>query len=97
MKIISLNNGKKLNVEKKETYRYLGYHFGGEVPLDDELEKMGAGALRRAAKEGDVKTGSLMCGQIAGLVNSENTCKEIIESVCGECEKLLKGAEGWVK
>jgi len=40
MKIISLNNGKKLNVEKKETYRYLGYHFGGEVPLDDELEKM---------------------------------------------------------
>lgn len=40
MKIISLNNGKKLNVEKKETYRYLGYHFGGEVPLDDELEKI---------------------------------------------------------
>lgn len=63
----------------------------------DELEKMGAGALRRAAKEGDVKTGSLMCGQIAGLVNSENTCKEIIEEVCGDCEKLLKGAEGWVK
>ena len=40
MKIISLNNGKKLNVEKRETYRYLGYHFGGEVPLADELEKM---------------------------------------------------------
>ena len=40
MNIISLNNGKKLNIEKKETYRYLGYHFDGEVPLNDELEKM---------------------------------------------------------
>ena len=40
MNIISLNNGQKLNIDKKETYRYLGYHFGGEVPLNDELEKM---------------------------------------------------------
>ena len=40
MNISSLNNGKKLNIDKKEIYRYLGYHFGGEVPLDDELEKM---------------------------------------------------------
>lgn len=40
MNIISTNNGQKLNIDKKETYRYLGYHFGGEVPLDEELEKM---------------------------------------------------------
>ena len=40
MNIISTNNGQKLNIDKKEIYRYLGYHFGGEVPLDEELEKM---------------------------------------------------------
>ena len=40
MKIITLENGRKLNIDKKETYRYLGYHFGGEIPLDAELEKM---------------------------------------------------------
>lgn len=40
MKIISAENGKKLNIEEKETYRYLGYHFGGEVPADDELKKL---------------------------------------------------------
>ena len=40
MNIISIQDGRKLNIDKKETYRYLGYHFGGEVPLDDELEKM---------------------------------------------------------
>ena len=40
MNIINYANGTNLNIEKKETYRYLGYHFGGEVPLDAELEKM---------------------------------------------------------
>ena len=40
MNIISIQNGKNLIIDKKETYRYLGYHFGGEVPLDDELEKI---------------------------------------------------------
>ncbi len=55
----------------------------------DELEKMGAGALRRAAIEGDVKYGSCMCGQIAGLVNSENTCREIVEGICNGAYALL--------
>lgn len=60
------------------------------VTTADELEKMGAGALRRAAVDGDVKTGSCMCGQIAGLVKEEGTCKEIITSITDEAEKLLK-------
>ena len=53
------------------------------------LEKMGAGALRRAAVEGDVKTGSCMCGQIAGLVNSENTCEEIVTGICRDAFALM--------
>ena len=40
MNIINYKDGTKLNIDKKETYRYLGYHFGGEVPLAAELEKM---------------------------------------------------------
>ncbi len=60
------------------------------VTTAEELERMGAGALRRAAVDGDVKTGSCMCGQIAGLVKTEGTCKEIITSITGEAEKLLK-------
>ena len=55
----------------------------------EELEKMGAGALRRAAIEGDVKTGSCMCGQIAGLVKSEDTCSEIITSICKDARNLI--------
>ena len=55
----------------------------------DELEKMGAGALRRAAIDGDVKYGSCMCGQIAGLVNEEGTCQEIVEGICNGAYALL--------
>ena len=54
-----------------------------------ELEQMGAGALRRAAIEGDVRTGSCMCGQIAGLVKTEDTCQEIITGICNDAYELM--------
>ena len=60
----------------------------------EELEAMGAGALRRAAKEGDVRYGSCMCGQIAGLVNSEDTCQEIIEGICEDAERRIQEIYG---
>ena len=59
----------------------------------DELEKMGAGALRRAAIEGDVQNGSCMCGQIAGLVKSEDTCVDIIRGICADAAELLGSGE----
>jgi enoyl-[acyl-carrier protein] reductase II len=64
---------------------------------DEELEKFGAGALRRAVVDGDKMTGCFMAGQIAGLVKKEQTCKEIIEEIFGEAEVLLSGAARWVR
>ena len=55
----------------------------------EELEKMTLGALRKAVVEGDVMTGSVMAGQIAGLVKSEDSCAEIIEEIMSGAEKLL--------
>ena len=55
----------------------------------EELEKMTLGALRRAVVEGDVMTGSVMAGQIAGLVKSEDTCAQIIEEIISGAEQLL--------
>lgn len=63
----------------------------------EELEKLGAGALRRAAVEGDEKTGSFMCGQIAGLINDVKSCEEIVKGICDEAENVMKGAALWVK
>ena len=63
----------------------------------ESVADLGAGSLRRAAVEGDVKTGSVLAGQISGLVNKEQTCEEIILEIMQEAESLLKGASAWVK
>ena len=55
----------------------------------EELEKLTLGALRKAVIDGDTVNGTLMAGQIAGLVKKEQTCKEMIEEIMGEAEKLL--------
>ncbi len=55
----------------------------------EELEMLTLGSLRKAVMEGDVVNGSLMAGQIAGLVKKEQTCREIIEEIMAEAEKLL--------
>ena len=56
----------------------------------DELEHLTLGALRKAVVDGDVKMGSVMAGQISGLVKEQRTCKQIIEDIMTEGEKLLK-------
>lgn len=56
----------------------------------ETLETLTLGSLRKAVMDGDVKAGSLMAGQIAGLVKQENTCKEIIEEIISNAQKLLK-------
>lgn len=56
----------------------------------EELEKLGAGALRKAVVDGDVDNGSVMSGQIAGLVNKEQTSKEIIEELFKEANERFK-------
>ena len=63
----------------------------------EQFEKLGVGALRKAVLDGDVAAGSFMCGQIAGMVNKEQTCREIIEEMFSRAEALLKGAAQWVK
>lgn len=47
----------------------------------EELEKLNEGRLKLAVKKGDVVNGSLMAGQISGLIDEVKTCKEIIDSI----------------
>lgn len=55
-----------------------------------EIEKLGTGSLRAAVKDGDVVNGSVMSGQIAGLVNKEQTAKEMIEEMFEEAEAIYE-------
>lgn len=55
----------------------------------EELEVLTLGALRKAVIEGDVVNGTLMAGQIAGLVSKEQTCQEILQGIMQEAKQLL--------
>jgi enoyl-[acyl-carrier protein] reductase II len=52
----------------------------------EKFEQLGRGALSRAAREGDIDNGSVMAGQIAGLISKEQSCQEIIEEIFSELE-----------
>ena len=58
----------------------------------EELEYLTLGTLRKAVQEGDVTHGTVMAGQIAGMINKEQTCKEMIDEMMAQAEALLKGA-----
>lgn len=55
----------------------------------EELELLGSGRLRLATVEGDMDQGSLMAGQISGLINDIKPCKEIIHDIILSAEKRL--------
>jgi len=63
---------------------------------DEDLEALGAGALRLAVQEGDEKRGCFMAGQAAAMVTKEQPVKEIIGEMFSEAEAILGGAGKWV-
>ena len=57
----------------------------------EELEYLTLGTLRKAVQEGDVVNGTVMAGQIAGMIDKEQTCKEMIEEMMAQASQLM----GW--
>ncbi len=55
----------------------------------EELESLTVGTLRKAVVEGDVKNGTVMAGQIAGLIDREQSCKEMMDEIMEQARCLL--------
>lgn len=62
----------------------------------EDIEALGAGSLRKAVVEGDVSFGSVMAGQIAGLIKKEQTSAEIIEEIVSECKSTIQKKYKWI-
>lgn len=62
----------------------------------EELEKLTEGGLRRAVLEGDVKTGSVMAGQIAGLIKDIPSVDYVIKSIVQEAKGIIKESQKYV-
>jgi enoyl-[acyl-carrier protein] reductase II len=59
----------------------------------EELDQMGAGKLRAAAREGDVERGSIMIGQIAGMMDEIKPVAKIIEDIIADIPKVMNGIQ----
>lgn len=70
------------------TKRYLELEQAGASM--EELEYLTLGALRRAVTEGDVLNGSVMAGQIAGMIHEETDCRTLIRQLIEDAEKRMK-------
>ncbi len=77
------------SLRNKMTKEYLRLEREGADFM--ELEKLTLGSLRSAAIDGDVVNGTVMAGQIAGLIHSELSCSEIIQDIMEQAERLLGG------
>ena len=76
-------------LKNKLAKKYLKMEKEGASP--EELEKLGAGALRLAVVEGDKDGGSFMAGQSAAMVREIKPCKDIVEEISKQALDIMPG------
>jgi len=81
---------------KNEFVREFAELEAKESVTNEELERFGTGALRKAARDGDITRGCVMAGQIAGLIKREQSAEEIITEMFTQAEEFLKNAGRWL-
>lgn len=79
------------SLRNKMTKEYLRLEKEGADFM--ELEKLTLGSLRNAVIDGDVVNGTVMAGQIAGMVKQEQSCSEMIQEIMEQAGRLLGGAK----
>ena len=73
-------------LKNQMTRAYLAQEKAGADKM--ELEKFTLGSLRRAVFDGDVKSGSLMAGQVAGMLHEIRPLRAIFEELCADCHAV---------
>ena len=63
----------------------------------EELEQYTLGSLRRAVFDGDTRTGSLMAGQVAGMLHEIRPLRAILEELCSGCDETIRALAAEVK
>lgn len=79
------------SIRNKMTKEYLKLEKEGADFM--ELEKLTLGSLRNAVIDGDVVNGTVMAGQIAGMLKKKQSCQEMIDELMSETHSLLKIGE----
>ncbi len=76
-------------LKNKMAREYLKLEYEGATL--EELEHLTLGGLRRAVFDGDMETGSVMCGQVAGMLHEIKPVRQIFEELVSGCDKCIAG------
>ena len=76
------------NVKTKFAKKLASGEMNGTI-TPDEFEEITLGSLRKAVQDGNLEEGSFLCGLIAGMVNDVKPCKDIIEEMFEQAQKLM--------
>lgn len=82
------STGHPVRILKNKLYRQYSEMEKKNAPMD-EIEALGAGSLKKAAVDGDMQFGSVMAGQVAGMIKKEESSKDIIEEIFTERESVI--------
>lgn len=85
--------GKSVNtpvrsLKNQMTREYL--KLESHIESREELEKLTLGGLRKAVHDGDVKTGSVMMGQIAGMIQEKKPMQQILNEMMESTEAVYQ-------
>ena len=86
--VTARSTGHPIRILKNKLSRQFQMLEKANAPVE-ALEELGRGCLSRAVREGDIEMGSVMAGQIAGLVKKEQNCIEIIEEMFTEAKETI--------
>lgn len=75
-------------IKNKLSRKLIQMENRGESP--EEIGKLGVGALQKAVIDGDVEYGSVMSGQVAGMIDREQHCSEIIDDLMCDCADVFR-------
>ena len=78
-------------LKNKMAREYLKEEYAGATL--EQLEHLTLGGLRRAVFDGDVSTGSVMCGQVAGMLREIRPVRQILQELVDGCDRCIAGLE----
>jgi len=74
-------------LKNKMAKAYLKLEYEGATL--EQLEQLTLGGLRRAVLEGDVQNGSVMCGQVAGMLHEIRPVRDILDDLVSDCDDCI--------
>lgn len=82
-------------LENKFTREFMSKESAG-IPIE-ELFQLGVGKMRQGMINGDVEGGTLLAGQISGMIKDIKSVKSIIDGIMAEAEITIKMLNNYTK